>query len=126
MPARLVAILSLTAVVLLFGIDALNVGNLGTISQMLPTFLIPDVPFNFETLKIIFQTALALSIIELLESPLTGFFGGMVGASMIGLEAEIVLMFLIVVLGEWVVLISMPVLAAIMVMVYSIGFHSNT
>ena len=126
MPATLVAILSLTAVVLLFGIDALNVGNLGTISQTLPTFLIPDVPFNFETLKIIFQTALALSIIELLESPLTGFFGGMVGASMIGLEAEIVLMFLIVVLGEWVVLIPMPVLAAIVVMVYLIGFHSNT
>ncbi|HJF34050.1 MAG TPA: hypothetical protein K8V56_19995 [Sporosarcina psychrophila] len=92
----------------------------------MPTFLIPDVPFNFETLKIIFQTALALSIIELLESPLTGFFGGMVGASMIGLEAEIVLMFLIVVLGEWVVLIPMPVLAAIVVMVYSIGFQSNT
>lgn len=80
-------------------------------------FLIPDVPFNFETLMIIFPTTLALSIIGLLESLLTGFFGGMAGASMIGLEAEVVLMFLIVVLGEWVVLIPMPVLAAIMVMV---------
>jgi MFS superfamily sulfate permease-like transporter len=46
-PATLVAILSLTAVVLLFGIDVQNVGNLGTISQTLPTFLIPDAPFNY-------------------------------------------------------------------------------
>lgn len=163
-PATLVAILSLTAFVLLFGIDVQNVGNLGTISQTLPTFLIPDVPFNFETLKVIFPTALALSIIGLLESLLTasivddmtetgsdknkeargqgianiitGFFGGMAGCAMIGqsginvrsggrgrlsaLTAGVVLMFLIVVLGEWVVLIPMPVLAAIMVMV-SIG-----
>jgi SulP family sulfate permease len=70
-PATLVATFSLTAVVLLFGIDVQNVGNLGTISQTLPTFLIPDAPFNFETLKIIFPTALALSIIGLLESLLT-------------------------------------------------------
>ncbi|WP_124068882.1 SulP family inorganic anion transporter [Filibacter tadaridae] len=163
-PAPLVAILALTAVVLLFGIDVQNVGNLGTITQSLPTFLIPDVAFSFETLKIIFPTALAMSIIGLLESLLTasiidditetgsdknkeargqgianiitGFFGGMAGCAMIGqsginvrsggrgrlsaFTSGVFLMCLIVFLGEWVVLIPMPVLAAIMVMV-SIG-----
>ncbi|CEA02155.1 C4-dicarboxylic acid transporter DauA [Jeotgalicoccus saudimassiliensis] len=66
----------------------------------------------------------------------TGFFGGMGGCAMIGqsvinvrsgattrlstFTAGVVLMFLIIVLGEWVVQIPMPILAGIMVMV-SIG-----
>lgn len=67
---------------------------------------------------------------------ITGFFGGMGGCAMIGqsvinvrsgattrlstFTAGVVLMFLIIVLGEWVVQIPMPILAGIMVMV-SIG-----
>ncbi|MGK7379017.1 SulP family inorganic anion transporter [Planococcus sp. 1R117A] len=160
-PAPLIAILVLSGIVMYTGIDMQNVGSLGTISQTLPTFFIPDVPFNFETLQIIFPTALALSIIGLLESLLTasiiddatetdsdknqeargqgianfvtGFFGGMAGCAMIGQSginvrsggrgrlstfvSGVVLMFLIIVLGEWVVQIPMPVLAGIMVMV---------
>lgn len=160
-PAPLIAILLLSAIVMYTGIDMQNVGSLGTISQTLPSFFIPNVPFNFETLQIIFPTALALSVIGLLESLLTasiiddatetdsdknkeargqgianiitGFFGGMAGCAMIGqsginiksggrgrlstFTAGAVLMFLIIVLGEWVVQIPMPVLAGIMVMV---------
>lgn len=67
---------------------------------------------------------------------ITGFFGGMGGCAMIGqsvinvrsgattrlstFTAGVILMFLIIVLGEWVVQIPMPILAGIMVMV-SIG-----
>lgn len=163
-PAPLIAILALSGIVMYTGMDMQNVGSLGTISQTLPTFFLPDVPLNFETLQIIFPTALALSIIGLLESLLTasiiddatetdsdknkeargqgianfitGFFGGMAGCAMIGQSginvrsggrgrlstfvAGAFLMFLIIVLGEWVVQIPMPVLAGIMVMV-SIG-----
>lgn len=163
-PAPLIAILVLSGIVMYTGMDMQNVGSLGTISQTLPTFFLPDVPLNFETLQIIFPTALALSIIGLLESLLTasiiddatetdsdknkeargqgianfitGFFGGMAGCAMIGQSginvrsggrgrlstfvAGAFLMFLIIVLGEWVVQIPMPVLAGVMVMV-SIG-----
>ena len=67
---------------------------------------------------------------------ITGFFGGMGGCAMIGqsvinvrsgattrlstFTAGVLLMFLIIVLGDWVVQIPMPILAGIMVMV-SIG-----
>ncbi|SOC41631.1 SulP family inorganic anion transporter [Salinicoccus kekensis] len=67
---------------------------------------------------------------------ITGFFGGMGGCAMIGqsvinvrsgattrlstFTAGVVLMFMIIVLGNWVVQIPMPILAGIMVMV-SIG-----
>src|SRR5690606_12070109 len=67
-PAPLLAILALPGVAMHSGIDMQNIGSLGTISQTLPSFFIPNVPFNFETLQIIFPTALALSIIGLLES----------------------------------------------------------
>jgi len=111
-PAPLIAIVVLSAIVITMDLDLQNVGNLGTITQSLPAFFIPDVPLNFETLQIIFPTALALSIIGLLESLLTasivddmtdtgsdknreargqgianiitGFFGGMAGCAMIG------------------------------------------
>lgn len=163
-PAPLIAIVALTAVVLFSGIELRTVGDLGTITQTLPNFFIPDVPFTFETLQIIFPYALALSIVGLLESLLTsqivddmtdtdsdknkesrgqgianfvtGFFGGMAGCAMIGQSvinvksggrgrlstfvAGALLMFLIIVLGDLVVQIPMPVLVGIMIMV-SIG-----
>jgi len=78
----------------------------------LPSFFIPNVPFSFETLTIIFPYSIALAIVGLLESLLTasivddmtstesnknqeargqgianivtGFFGGMAGCAMIG------------------------------------------
>ena len=163
-PAPLIAIVVLTIVAISSGADLRTVGDLGIIKQSLPSFLIPDVPFTFETLTIIFPYSLALAIVGLLESLLTativddmtntesdknkeakgqgianfvtGFFGGMAGCAMIGQSvinvksggrsrlstfvAGMFLMFLILILGQLVVQIPMPVLAGIMIMV-SIG-----
>ncbi|WP_373561628.1 SulP family inorganic anion transporter [Lysinibacillus sphaericus] len=163
-PAPLIAIVVLTAVAIFSGVELRTIGDLGNITKSLPTFLIPNVPFTFETLQIIFPYSLALAIVGLLESLLTaqivddmtateseknkeargqgianfinGFFGGMAGCAMIGqsvinvksggrgrlstLVAGLFLIFLIIVLGDLVVKIPMPVLVGIMIMV-SIG-----
>jgi sulfate permease, SulP family len=163
-PAPLIAIVVLTAVAIFSGVDLRTVGDLGSITQSLPSFLIPDVPFTLETLKIIFPYSISLAIVGLLESLLTasivddmtgtesnknkeakgqgianivtGCFGGMAGCAMIGqsvinvksggrgrlstLIAGLFLIFLIIVLGDLVVRIPMPVLVGIMIMV-SIG-----
>lgn len=163
-PAPLIAIVALTAVALFSGVELRTIGDLGNITQTLPSFLIPNVPFAFETLQIIFPYSIALAIVGLLESLLTsqivddmtttesdknkeargqgianfinGFFGGMAGCAMIGqsvinvksggrgrlstLVAGLFLIFLIIVLGDLVVKIPMPVLVGIMIMV-SIG-----
>ncbi|HWK23439.1 MAG TPA: SulP family inorganic anion transporter [Ureibacillus sp.] len=160
-PAPLIAIVTLTIVAIFSGVNLRTIGDLGTISQTLPTFNIPDVPFNLETFKIIFPFSLSLAIVGLVESLLTsrivddmtgtesnknqeargqglanivtGFFGGMAGCAMIGqsvinvksggrgrlstLIAGVFLMFLILVLGDLVVKIPMPVLVGIMIMV---------
>ena len=112
-PSTLVAIVVVS--LLVFGIDALDtrlVGDIASIAGGLPTFSIPDVPFDFTTLKIIFPFAIVLAAIGLIESLLTltlideltgtrgrgnkeciaqgaantvtGFFGGMGGCAMIG------------------------------------------
>ncbi len=163
-PSPLIAIVVLTAIAIYSGVELGTVGDLGAITQSLPAFFIPDVPFTFETLAIIFPYSFALAIVGLLESLLTasivddmtgtesdknkesrgqgianmitGFFGGMAGCAMIGqsvinvksgrrgrlstLVAGVFLMFLIIVLGDLVVQIPMPVLVGIMIMV-SIG-----
>ncbi|MGM7636956.1 SulP family inorganic anion transporter [Bacillus sp. Hm123] len=163
-PAPLIAIVALTAVALFSGVELRTVGDLGNITQTLPSFFIPDVPFTLETLQIIFPYSIALAIVGLLETLLTasivddmtgtdsqknreargqgianiatGFFGGMAGCAMIGqsvinvksggrgrlstLTAGLFLMFLIIVLGDLVVQIPMPVLVGIMIMV-SVG-----
>lgn len=163
-PAPLIAIVLLTAVAIMMNLEMKTIGDLGAITQSLPSFFIPDVPFNLETLAIIFPYALALALVGLMESLMTaqivddmtdtksnknqeargqgianvvtGFFGGMAGCAMIGqsiinvksggrgrlssLVAGIFLMFLILVLGNVVIDIPMPVLVGIMIMV-SIG-----
>ncbi|NOR62627.1 MAG: STAS domain-containing protein [Rhodobacteraceae bacterium] len=111
-PAPLAAIGIIAGLVIAFDIPVLNVGDLASISGGLPEFAIPDVPFTFETLKIIFPYAFILAAIGLIESLLTlnlvgsmtgktggaskeslaqgaanvvtGFFGGMGGCAMIG------------------------------------------
>ncbi|WP_404328719.1 SulP family inorganic anion transporter [Mesobacillus maritimus] len=111
-PAPLIAIVALTAVAVFSNFELRTVGDLGTITQSLPAFFIPNVPFSFETLAIIFPYSIALAIVGLLESLLTasivddmtgtgsnknreargqgianvvtGFFGGMAGCAMIG------------------------------------------
>jgi len=112
LPPPLVAIVLLTLVVILFGLPTLSVGDMGDLPDGLPMFLLPDIPWNLETLSIIFPTAVALAIVGLLESLLTasilddltdtpsgknreaqgqgianivtGCFGGMAGCAMIG------------------------------------------
>ena len=111
-PAPLLAIGVVTAVVLGFDLDVQRVGDLASLSGGLPSFAIPVVPMTLETLIIIFPYALILSAIGLIESLLTlnlvgeltnrrggasqeclaqgaanlctGFFGGMGGCAMIG------------------------------------------
>ncbi len=111
-PAPLMGIGIVAAIVIFFGIDVPRVGDLASIKGGLPDFHIPMVPLNLETIKIIFPFALILAAIGLIESLLTlnlvgeitgkgggaskecvaqgiantvtGFFGGMGGCAMIG------------------------------------------
>ncbi|WP_417493670.1 SulP family inorganic anion transporter, partial [Maricaulis sp.] len=111
-PAPLVAIGVVAALVVGFNIPVPRVGDLASIAGGLPTFHLPLVPFNFETLEIILPYAAILAAIGLIESLLTlnlvgeitgkrggasqecvaqgaanivtGFFGGMGGCAMIG------------------------------------------
>lgn len=111
-PAPLVAIVALTAFTLLAAIDVPDVGDEGELPDSLPSWFIPDVPFNLDTLQVIAPYALAMAVVGLLESLLTaklvdditdthsektrealgqgaanvitGFFGGMGGCAMIG------------------------------------------
>lgn len=166
-PSPLVCILALTAVAIGFGFDIRTVGDMGELPSTLPIFLLPDIPFNLETLMIILPFSAAVAAVGLLESLMTasivddltdrpsnksqecigqglantatGFIGGMAGCAMIGqsminvksggrgrlstFTAGVVLLFLIVVLGDWVKQIPMAALVAIMIMV-SVGTFS--
>jgi sulfate permease, SulP family len=70
-PSSLVAIIVITIIAVTSNVSVRTVGDMGVITQALPSFLFPDVPFNFETLAIIFPYALALAFVGLLESLLT-------------------------------------------------------
>jgi high affinity sulfate transporter 1 len=111
-PSPLVAIFTITAIAVFTQSDVRTIGDMGKLTQSLPFFLIPDIPLNFETLKIIFPYSLSIAIVGLVESLLTasivddmtdtksdknkeargqgianivsGFFGGMAGCAMIG------------------------------------------
>ncbi|SDQ36253.1 SulP family inorganic anion transporter [Carnobacterium viridans] len=111
-PAPIISIVVITALVLGLELNVQLLGDLGTISNDLPKFGIPSVPMNIETLKIILPTALSVAIVGLVESLLTaqlvdeltnepsdknreslsqglgnvlsGFFGGIAGCGMIG------------------------------------------
>lgn len=111
-PSPLVCIVVLTALAFYFGMDIRTVADMGELPDSLPIFLWPEVPLNFETLQIIFPTALALAVVGILESLMTativddltdtssnknrecvgqgvanigsGLIGGMAGCAMIG------------------------------------------
>ena len=111
-PAPLIAILVVTAVVVWTAVKVPTVGDEGELPQSLPELLTPDVPLNMETFNIIAPYALAMALVGLLESLMTaklvdeitdshsqktresfaqgvgnvisGFFGGMGGCAMIG------------------------------------------
>jgi sulfate permease, SulP family len=71
LPSPLVTIVVLTIFVYFIGWDVRNVGDMGQLPDTLPIFLLPEIPFNFETLKIIFPYSFALAIVGLLESFMT-------------------------------------------------------
>jgi SulP family sulfate permease len=111
-PAPLVAIVLLTAAVIVTGISVPRVGDEGELPRSLPTLFFPDVPLTFETFRIITPYAAAMAVVGILESLMTaklvdditdtpsqktreawgqgaanvlsGFFGGMGGCAMIG------------------------------------------
>jgi SulP family sulfate permease len=111
-PSPLVTIVVLTGISMAMGLDIRTVGDMGELPSSLPVFLLPDVPLNLETLKIIFPYAATLAVVGLLESMMTasivddltdtpsnknrecmgqgvaniatGFIGGMAGCAMIG------------------------------------------
>jgi SulP family sulfate permease len=112
LPASLVAIASVTGLVWGLNLDTKVVGDVASISGGLPSFHLPDVPFNLETFFIVLPYSIILAAIGLIESLLTlrlideitetrghgnrecvgqgvantvtGFFGGMGGCAMIG------------------------------------------
>ena len=70
-PSSLAAILAVSAIVLGFGVDTKSVGDLASIQGGFPPFHIPDLPFNLETLQVIFTYAIIVAGVGLIESLLT-------------------------------------------------------
>jgi len=111
-PAPFVAVVLVTAIVVIFAIQVPTVGDQGELPRSLPELFIPNVPLTWETLGIIGPYALAVALVGLLESLLTaklvdevtdthsrktreawglgaanmlsGIFGGMGGCAVIG------------------------------------------
>jgi len=111
-PSALVAILTVSLIVIFGGINTRTVGDLASISGGLPEFHLPIVPINWDTLMIILPYSAIMAGVGLIESLLTltlideitetrghgnkesiaqgvanvttGFFGGMGGCAMIG------------------------------------------
>jgi SulP family sulfate permease len=70
-PATLVGILVVTVLAHVLHIQTKTVGELGSIAGGLPSFHVPDVPFNLETLRIVFPYSLVLAGVGLIETLLT-------------------------------------------------------
>ncbi len=74
-PSQLVAIVVLTAISVGFSFDIPTVSSLGTLPAGLPTFSLPfgegGVPFSLDTLGLVLPTALAISLVGLMETFLT-------------------------------------------------------
>lgn len=111
-PAGLVAIITITLIVVFTNLDTKTVGDIASIEGGFPPFHIPSVPWTLDTLWIILPYAFILAAIGLIESLLTmsvldemtdsrgqgnrvcvgqgvsniftGFFSGMGGCAMIG------------------------------------------
>lgn len=110
-PASLMAIITVSLLVYFMGIDTRTVGDIARVSGSLPSFHIPALPFELETIKIILPYAAVMACVGLVESLLTlqmtdkitqtrgdtnreataqgianianGFFGGMGGCAMV-------------------------------------------
>ncbi len=70
-PASLMAILVVFAVVIGFGIHTKTVADIASVSGGFPPFHIPNIPINFETLQVIFPYALIMATVGLTEGLLT-------------------------------------------------------
>ncbi|MFN4285049.1 MAG: SulP family inorganic anion transporter [Lacibacter sp.] len=70
-PASLTAIIVIFGIVVYFGIDTKTVGDIASIKGGFPPFHIPSVPFNLETLMLIFPYAAIVAGVGLIESLLT-------------------------------------------------------
>jgi len=70
-PASLVAILTIFAIVIGFGIDTKTVGDIASIQGGFPPFHLPSVPLSLETLVLIFPYAAIMAGVGLIESLLT-------------------------------------------------------
>lgn len=70
-PASLTAILVIFAIVFFFNIDTKNIGDMASIKGGFPPFHIPSIPFEWETLTIIFPYAAIVAGVGLIESLLT-------------------------------------------------------
>jgi sulfate permease, SulP family len=70
-PAALAGILVTTIAALAFGIKTRTVGDLASIHGTLPRFHLPQIPYSFETLRIILPYSLVLAVIGLVETLLT-------------------------------------------------------
>lgn len=70
-PASLVAILLVFGIVFFFGIDTRTIGDIASIEGTFPPFHIPELPFTFETLQIIFPYTAIVAGVGLIESLLT-------------------------------------------------------
>ena len=70
-PASLVAILAIFGVIAYFDIPTKTVGDLASIKGGFPKFHLPDVPFELETLRVIFPYAAIMAGVALIESLLT-------------------------------------------------------
>lgn len=70
-PASLVAIVVVFALVFFFGIETKIVRDIASVSGGFPPFHIPNIPINLETLQIIFPYALIMASVGLTEGLLT-------------------------------------------------------
>lgn len=70
-PASLVAIIIVFLVVLGFGIETKTVADIASVEGGFPPFHIPNIPFDLNTLQIIFPYALIMSAVGLTEGLLT-------------------------------------------------------
>jgi SulP family sulfate permease len=70
-PSSLFSILVVFGIVAFFGLDTRTVGDMASIKGGFPPFHIPNIPFTFETLKLIFPYAAIVAGVGLIESLLT-------------------------------------------------------
>src|SRR5690606_23382384 len=70
-PASLVAIIFTFAIVYFFKIETKKVIDIASVGGKFPSFHIPKIPLNLETLSIIFPYAAVMSAVGLIESLLT-------------------------------------------------------